>query len=352
MPSHPLRPLISCALLALAMLSVTGCHGSIEAKDNDQAAPKDMSSTPDQARDMKSRADDGTQDQGAAKDMVADLDASDQGKAEDMGQDQGAEDQGPDMKLPSYMSEGCVNGQGLADGEHTFMLEDRPRRYILRLPQSYDPAKAWPLVFALHGNGGNTGYWDGTSAGRNMREVLKDDAILIVAEAIDHQWRDYNLPQNTWPERIESELLYFDELITTAKRELCIDTNAIFAMGFSGGGSFSGVLGCRREDIRAIAVGGSVVYFDKASCVGKPAAWITIGTQELVAGREDFRDYWRDRAGCMSSSQPTAPSPCVAYDGCDAATPVHYCQHPAGHVWPEFGGQASWDFFKRFVSAP
>ena len=120
-------------------------------------------------------------------------------------------------------------------------------------------------------------------------------------------------------------------------------------MGFSGGGSFSGVLGCRRTDIRAIAVGGSVIYFDPADCVGTPAAWITIGELELSAGREAYRDYFRDRAGCTESSMPTPPDPCVAYEGCGAGTPVHYCQHPGDHIWPDFASEAMWSFFSGFV---
>lgn len=334
--------------LTLCLFSLlVGCDGTIEAKPTGPDVSADM-----MLADAKQDA------QEMTKTPPVDQGRPDQGPP-DQGMDQGQppQDQQPDLRVedappdmpPMIGSEGCVSGQGLAEGEHTFMLEGRSRKYVLRLPQGYSKARAWPLVFALHGNGGDTGYWDGSSGGRNIREALKDDAVLIIAQAIDKQWRDYNMPQNTWPERIESELLYFDTLINEAKRELCINDKAIFSMGFSGGGSFSGVLGCRRTDIRAIAVGGSVIYFDPDQCVGRPAAWITIGTMELAAGREAYRDYWRDRASCSSTSAPTTPSPCIAYDSCDAQTPVHYCQHPDGHIWPSFGAQAMWAFFKQFV---
>jgi len=259
-------------------------------------------------------------------------------------------DMSADMAVTPIGSAGCIDGAGIPEGENTFMLEGLSRKFIMRLPQNYSADKAWPIVFALHGNGGNTSYWDGTSGDRNIREVLKDDAILIVAEAIDGQWRDYDADASTWPARIDSELLYFDTILTQAKNNLCINESAIFTMGFSGGGSFSGVLGCRRTDIRAMAVGGSVIYFDEADCVGKPAAWITIGTQELVAGREQFRDFFRDLGGCDATATATDPAPCTAYDSCDATSPVHYCQHPDGHIWPDFGSQAMWDFFSQFVN--
>jgi len=254
----------------------------------------------------------------------------------------------PDAAAPPR-SQGCIDGQGLAEGEHTFTLEERSRRYILRLPAGYTRDQAWPLVLALHGNGGSAEYWDETSGPRNIRGVLAEDAILVIAEAIEGNWRDYSLPEDTWPARVESELLYFEEVLAQVRADLCIDERAIFAMGFSGGGSFSGVLGCRRTDIRAIAVGGSVIYFDPANCVGTPAAWITLGTEELNADREAYRDFFRDRAGCEATATATEPAPCTAYDGCNPDTPVHYCQHPDGHIWPDFASQAMWGFFQQMI---
>ncbi|MBK6518067.1 MAG: hypothetical protein IPM79_37865 [Polyangiaceae bacterium] len=247
------------------------------------------------------------------------------------------------------VSPGCLGGAGLTEGEHTFQLEGLERRYVLRLPEGYSAAVPWPVVLALHGNGGSADYWDVTSGERNIREVLKSDAVLIIAEAIGGNWRDYAADPSTWPARLEQELAYFEEVLSQARNELCLNEDAIFAMGFSGGGSFSGVLGCRRPDIRAIAVGGSVIYFDPADCVHTPAAWITIGTEELAPEREAFRDFFRERAMCSETSMPTPPEPCVAYDGCGGATPVHYCQHPDGHIWPDFGSEAMWGFFSSFV---
>jgi len=112
------------------------------------------------------------------------------------------------------------------------------------------------------------------------------------------------------------------------------------------------VLACRRDDIRAIAVGGAVIYFDEAECIGSSAAWITIGEMETYSGRVAYRDFFRDRAGCANNSMPANPDTCIAYDGCDDPTPVTFCSHPAGHVWPDFASAAMWTFFSQFVRAP
>lgn len=249
-------------------------------------------------------------------------------------------------------SPGCAAPGELADGEQTFMLDGYDRRYILRLPQGYAPDRPWPLIFALHGNGGDTGYWDGTGGDRDIRTAFADEAVIVVAEAIDNQWRDYAADPATWPERIELELNYFDTIYDSVRNQLCIDDENVFSMGFSGGGSFSGVLGCRREYIRAIAVGGSVIYFEPDQCVSTPAAWITIGDEEYTTGREEFRNFFRDLAGCSETSTAGEPEGCVDYEGCGPDTPVTFCSHPAGHVWPSIGTDATKAFFERFYAAP
>ncbi len=257
-----------------------------------------------------------------------------------------------DAGPPAWQSAGCIDGAGLPEGEATFMLGGIERRYVVRLPEGYSSDAAWPLVLALHGNGGSVSEWDATSGTRDIRSVLREDAVLIIAEAIDGQWRDYTMPEASWPARMDEELAYFDAILERAESALCIDTDAIFSMGFSGGGSFSGVLACRRDDIRAIAVGVSVIYFDEADCIGSSAAWITIGDMETNAGRVAYRDFFRDRAGCDETSTMGNPATCEEYEACDPETPVTFCSHPAGHVWPDFASEQMWTFFSQFVRAP
>ncbi len=269
----------------------------------------------------------------------------------------GASESGPDPDTGSSSdggetagSPGCMATESLAEGEHQLMLDGYDRRYIVRLPQGYSTDRTWPLVFALHGNGGDPSYWDGIGGDRDIRTAFADEAILIIPEAIGNAWRDYDAPPETWPAGIELELAFFDTVYETARSQLCIDDQSVFSMGFSGGGSFSGVLGCRREYIRAIAVGGSVIYFEPDQCVSTPAAWITIGDQELTPEREAFRDFFRALAGCAESSVPGAPDGCVDYDGCGPDTPVTFCSHPAGHVWPAIGTEATRAFFRGFYA--
>jgi len=248
-------------------------------------------------------------------------------------------------------SPGCRAATSLGEGEHQFMLDGNERRYILRLPRNYSTEQAWPLVFALHGNGGDPEYWDAQGGDRDIRAAFAQDAIIVIPEAINNQWRDYDADPESWPAAMELELNYFDAVLQAAQDELCVDTNHVFSMGFSGGGSFSGVLACRRSYIEAIAVGGSVIYFDEADCETPVAAWVTIGDGELTAGREAFRDFFRDAGGCSERSSPGAPKGCVDYGGCGGDTPVTFCAHPAGHVWPSIGTDATKLFFESMYAA-
>jgi polyhydroxybutyrate depolymerase len=237
---------------------------------------------------------------------------------------------------------GCAVPNGLPEGQATIAVGALNRTYILRLPAGYTHEKAWPLVLALHPNGGSgIGYWDATSGARSIRALARDKAIVVLPlarpEGGGFDWRG-DLP---------ADLAFFDALITRLESKLCIDTSRIFAMGFSGGGSFSGVLACRRKDIRAFAAGSAVAYYDAKDCQGPSAAWITVGADELIAARTGFRDDWVKRNGCQAQTSATPPANCLAY-ACPATSPVHFCVHPGGHLWPDYGTEAAWSFFSRF----
>lgn len=308
--------------------------------------------------------DDGAEDMSAPSDAAQEqevdtavaMDAA-ESDAEDAAEG-GGQDVAIDVALDTAMtigSSGCLTGVPLDDGEHTVTIGERERRYMVRVPEGYSAERAWPVIFALHGNGGNPGYWDGDSADRNIREAFGDEAILIIPEAIDNAWRNYDADRSTWPALIEEELAFFDATHERMLGAFCVNEDAVFSMGFSGGGSFSGLLGCRRDYIRAIGVGGSVIYFDDADgnpeeseCTHTPAAWITIGQDELATGRERFRDFFVDLAGCDAAPAPNAD--CLEYS-CPDETPVIYCTHPAGHVWPAIGTDATRTFFRQFYAS-
>lgn len=327
--------------LAVLLLALAACApGEATITDLESESDSGEPAAPDAQLDGGAEvgpdAGDGEEDAGWEHDAgeTSDAGVADAGEAADAGHPGDA-----GTLPPPSPSEGCTSGSGLAEGPGTISVNGTTREYTVRLPIGYATSqRVWPLVLALHPNGSNNSYWDSTSGSRDIRGLVENEAVLILPEARTGNWTEEELV----------DLTYFDLLIDRVKKELCVDTGRIFSMGFSGGGSYSGMLGCHRTDIRAFVAGGAIIYFDQNACVGTPAAWITIGTGELTSGRAAFRDFWRDRNQCSAMSTPTDPDPCVAYSCPSEARPVHYCQHPDGHVWPAFGTGAAWDFFSQF----
>jgi polyhydroxybutyrate depolymerase len=112
---------------------------------------------------------------------------------------------------------------------------------------------------------------------------------------------------------------------------------------------FTNRLGCSRgSQLRAIApvAGGSP--FGGGSCTTTVAAWIAHGNNDStvdISQGESARDLWTGNTGCGTSTAPTTPDPCVAYQGCPPDLPVHWCVHTDGHNWPSFAAQGIWGFF-------
>jgi hypothetical protein len=81
------------------------------------------------------------------------------------------------------------------------------------------------------------------------------------------------------------------------------------------------------------------------------AVWMSHGDSDTVVPLADGKaalDLFVKRAGCSAQTMPVTPSPCVAYQGCMADYPIHFCQWQGGHGVPSFGSQALWAFFSQF----
>jgi polyhydroxybutyrate depolymerase len=225
-------------------------------------------------------------------------------------------------------------------------VQGAERQYELILPPSYSPdGEPWPLVFALHPNEATDpiGYWHG----QNLPGSVNDRAVLVITASLPqgnmHNW---NTAENE-----AANLAYFDTLLEELSANLCIDEARVFSMGFSGGGSFSSVLGCLRGDrFRGFASSGGILYFEltsqNAPCVGEPGAWVNIGTGEVNDDRLQMREFWRESNGC-DLGEPAGPNqndnpPCVTYT-CDQQ-PMTHCSHDGGHEWPAFGNEEALEF--------
>ena len=237
-------------------------------------------------------------------------------------------------------------------------LPDADRTYHLRLPDNYDPNRAYPLVFRWHGYGG-----DGLSGGMDIEYYSGNDAIVVGADGINKYWS---------PSADSVNLLFFDRMLETISGRYCIDLDRVFSYGFSAGGFFSNFLACERGDVlhaNAVVAGGlrggrrrdkmanwllgtlgaRAAVPEGGNCKSKVATWflhdLNDDTVPIAKGKDAL-----ERAlflnGCSAKTIDDGDG-CVRYQGCQTA-PVVWCQSSGfGHnIRGDFAPKRVWRFFK------
>lgn len=241
-------------------------------------------------------------------------------------------------------SAGCGKA-GPPTGELMVDVGGNQARYIVTLPDGYDPNVPRPLVFGFHGRS------------RTHVEFQTVDASKIQMELGSQAVMAYLKSQggNGWEGDTERELNieFFELVLAKMQSEYCIDTSRLFAVGHSSGAHFANILACRYGDTLR-GVGAVAGYLPESECTGRVAAMIIHGatdTQVANASGEAARDFYLAENGCESTSAASDVAPCVAYQGCDDGLPVEWCEHTeatysdTNHGWPSFASEAFAEFF-------
>jgi poly(3-hydroxybutyrate) depolymerase len=217
------------------------------------------------------------------------------------------------------------------------------RKYILRLPATYDGKKPWPVIFAFHGAGGQDATTFDTKFG--FRAANGDKAVLVFGEALPR-------PQGgrSWMIDTAANMAYMDAVIDWLKENVCIDVSRLFATGQSSGGYFSQTLGCQRGHVMRAVAPSSGGIRDFVNCMGNPGVWMSHGKTDTGTAKDvaDAKAYWLEHKKCTTMTKPVDPSPCVEYQGCVDDVPFVFCEHPGGHPWPDYATKGVWTFFSRF----
>jgi polyhydroxybutyrate depolymerase len=242
-------------------------------------------------------------------------------------------------------SEGC--GKDPEDISQALDIGGETRTFELYIPSDYDPSRAYPLIFGLHGGGG-TG--PGFQSYCGLDEEVGSDAVVVYPDALPED----GFGDTVWILNPEGDdFVFFDDLLAHLKTNLCIDETRLFSTGWSMGGYMTNSLGCYRADVlTAIASVSGGVPGDKPpapaypDCDGRIATWIAHGASDSIiplSEGDEMRDIFLENNGCGQTPSPTDPDPCVAYDGCD--TPMHWCEFGGDHEWPDFAAAGIWQFF-------
>ena len=231
---------------------------------------------------------------------------------------------------------GCGNTAAVKGAQNlTIQVAGKARTYVLFVPNGYDAKKPIPLIFAWHSSG---------ASGAESRKYYKlepatgDGAIIVYPNGLNGGW---DVSANG------VDMKFFDLLLESISKDYCVDQARVFSTGYSFGGIMSNSLACDRgSKLRAFApVEGA--FFDGAkSCPTPVPAWIVHASNDPTvsfASGEAARDIWLKTNGCSTTTMPTTPNECVAYQ-CTKA-PVVWCIHTGGHIWPSFASKGVWAFF-------
>jgi polyhydroxybutyrate depolymerase len=233
----------------------------------------------------------------------------------------------------------------------TVSVGGQARSYALYVPTNYDPNKAYPVVFAFHGDGG-TGA--GIRATMQLEAQANEAAIMVYPDGLAKTW------ENDQPAASNKDIKFVTALVDAITTTYCADSTRLFAAGFSRGAYFTNQLACRSpRPFRAIAThGGGGPYGLSGEYVGGSFSCTAPGSASLVVhGANDSlgntgaesRTFWRTANTCLTTTKAYAPSPCLAYNGCTAGKPVVSCLIPAmGHSFWSSGPAVTWSFFASF----
>ncbi|MBV9388031.1 MAG: hypothetical protein JOZ78_16530 [Chroococcidiopsidaceae cyanobacterium CP_BM_ER_R8_30] len=233
------------------------------------------------------------------------------------------------------------------------------RTYYLYIPKSYKLDRPMPLVLVFHGSGGS---------GRTIASVtdfnqLADEKgfIAVYPNGINHQWNS------------EDDVSFVVALIDHLMQIRNIDSDRVYATGFSSGGMFTQALACDLSD--RIAAFASVAATLPASLVpncqpDNPVSLLAIngtgdhtvpygggrigGLGRVILSVPKMIELWRQLDSCTAEAQVKSSKrvKISRYSGCRGSSEVMAISvRNGGHRWPDGGGidatRAIWKFFQR-----
>lgn len=183
------------------------------------------------------------------------------------------------LLLLQTASPGPIASEPLEPGLHHVAVtsDGGERSFSLYIPSSYDPAVQWPLVLLFHAFGGE--------GERMLRSYGWDDiaetkGFLVVAP--DGEW--FETQGRSWAARSlldppVDDVAFVEGLLGSLSNDYALDTNRIYVVGNSQGGSMAYRLACelpeRLAAVAAVATapGGGRSNPEQAGCNPAPHQW-------------------------------------------------------------------------------
>lgn len=236
----------------------------------------------------------------------------------------------------------------------------------------YEPAQAGaslPLVFVMHGAGGN-----GARVARTSRfEALAAEKkfIVVYPDGFEGHWNDLRgIPEWSAQARNIDDVAFFSAVIDRFLAGRRADPRRIFVTGISNGGLMSHRLGCELSHrIAAIApvVRTLTNRLADACAPARPVPVLMFfgtadklvpfegGLQKMgsvaspVLSARQTIEKWASLNGCGKAVVAPGPEgPTHTYPNCRAGAEVTaQIREGAGHTWPKDATRLIWEFFEK-----
>jgi len=143
-------------------------------------------------------------------------------------------------------------------GRETLQIENLQRHYRVYVPKSYTAEEPVPLLIVFHmlTGSGRTVEWL-----THFNSIAEREGFIVVyPDGYKASWAEGSGLYAADQERVD-DVLFTSALIDKLTNEYAIDTNRVFATGFSSGGFMVQRLGCELSDkVTAIATVGATLY--------------------------------------------------------------------------------------------
>jgi polyhydroxybutyrate depolymerase len=251
-------------------------------------------------------------------------------------------------------------------GNGSIISSGQRRAFMLRVPRSYDPARATPLIISLHG----AGLWGAAQEDNSQWDRVGDREGLIVVYPSAGGGREVGPriwhAELTRDSALQRDVRFIADLIDTLRSRYNIDTTRIYANGLSNGGGMSFVLSCLMPDrIAAVGLVGSAQTLPWQWCADStPVPMIdmhgTLDRQIPYEGghtwisadewwwpdQEKWVTNWARRNRCDPEPHDSVFAADVrrrTYAHCaNGADVVLYTIVGGGHTWPGGGPLPEW----------
>ena len=266
-----------------------------------------------------------------------------------------------------------LNAQGFIS--KTIQYGGLTREYSIYVPASYDGTTNFPLLFNLHGGGGNIAFHISIA---DMSPIADTANFIVVYPQARPDPSDGN--SFNWIAKVPGtfdDVPFFSSLIDTIASNYQIDQNRIYACGYSLGGDMSFELACKLNSrIAAIAPVARTMQANPNSFCSPvhPTGVLTIlGTDDITSpyngiiyqGVEYYLSaaathrYWATHNNCDTIATMSTVSPSVERYTWSTASGCVYVEElkvvGGGHDWPgSFGNMTIdasseiWQFVSRY----